>query len=84
MEKTIKRELTAIENKFNSMVEEYREIKENHGNSFWETLENIRSPFSLDGVTNIDRMILQEQNVVIIAIDRKKAEQVKGTWWING
>lgn len=75
MEKTIKRELSAIEHKFNSMVDEYNMNEKERIEDFFDRLEKIRCEFSIGDVDNMWSIHLDDGDTVIIAVSRKKAKK---------
>ena len=87
--KSIQRELTVIENKYNEMAEELehvREIAEGHERMdkkdrlqiFVEMLQELQTSFSMDGIDDLMMVTTDKEhgNYTLVALDREKIKLV--------
>ena len=85
MAKSIERELTAIRNKYDEMVNEVEDAyvvkertKKERIEEFFEILDEVRCPFKMGDTDGIMSITYNDENYVLVAISKDKlAEHYK-------
>ena len=78
MERNIKREITAIQNKFDEMVQECENQKEMKAEQFLEYLDRVRCCFSFCGEHGLYSIKYENNGYMLIALDLKAFEKIFG------